>query len=246
MKRLLLLLLLFPFSVYGGAPLSATAVQTAVGGTGGAAANSFTVTLGSTPTQYNTLIAVVSTNSGAVWDVSQTRVIWRQVATTGYNATGPNVSRIYSGNIVSASAGTVITFTVFTGSNAGGVSIVAEYTGQYLYTSAVSTPATGNSASPSSGSITPGTPPSLIVACLTNRGTWSTQTTVYSSPTNGFSLASQQNTTSNSANNDRSVAMLVKLVTDQSATSAGATITSAQWSGVAGSFTQSQSGFFIP
>jgi hypothetical protein len=89
----------------------------------------------------------------------------------------------------------------------------------------------------------------LLVAALSNRCCtslgYSAQTTVYSAPTNGFSLIDQRNTTINTANNDRAVAMLVKVITDGASVSAGATIASAQWAANGVSLAEIQAGFFI-
>jgi hypothetical protein len=88
MERLpLLLFLLLPSLSF--AQLSATAVQTAKGNTGSAVASSFTITLGSTPTDGNYLVLTVVTNATPVLNISMTNVEWREAnGASAYDITG--------------------------------------------------------------------------------------------------------------------------------------------------------------
>jgi hypothetical protein len=175
---------------------------------------------------------------------TQTGVTWVEVMGTGWSGF-VGAARMYKGFVWSASASTTITVARADGGAFNSAGVAAEFTGTYLFLSAIGASSSGSSTSASTGSITPGVPPSLIVASMGTRGTWNTQTTIYSAATNGFSLIGQSNTTINLSNTDRSNAMLVKLVSDQSSTSAGATVPNNAWVGALYSLSQPQAGFLI-
>lgn len=239
--RILTLLLLFP--AYAFAQLSATPVQSAKANTGSAVSNPLTATLGATPKQYNTLMAVAATSTTVSYSISQTGVSWREIEPTTQNATGPSVAHFFFGWVWSASASTTVSLSTITAAGFAGGLVVAEFAGANLKFDANGT-AIGNNTAPAA-SVTPNSAPSLVIGCLATRGTWSGATTVFSAPTNSFTIVDQANSTINTTNNDRAVAMLAKFVTDTSAQSAGATIPTNAWVVSTANFNEVQAGFII-
>jgi len=212
--------------------LSATPVQSCTGSTGNVTAGSYTATFGATPTQGNFILAAtqMSTSSGAGGKITATNITFYQIANWGTNATQAASSILWLG-LVGASAGSVITVSIIGSVNQAMVGVFAEFTGINVRPDLAGDANTGNSASASVTISAGNVANALLVAALSNRGAYATTgQTVFSSPTNSFSIIGQDNTNINTANSDRSVAMLVRLVSSTSSVSAGASLTSAQWS----------------
>jgi hypothetical protein len=154
---------------------------------------------------------------------------------------GINV-HIYWGRVFS-SPGTVTTISTVGGTNVASAGVIGEYTGNRASFDK-SARNTGSSASPSTGTTsTTAVPNELVFGVLGTRGAYSTATTVFSSPTNSFAIVDQANSTINTANADRAVALLVKLLTATGTTSTAATISSARWAGGIASILENRAGF---
>jgi hypothetical protein len=230
MKRAIVIALLFwslvLFPTTSRASLSATPVQSA-GGSTGAAAASFTVTMGSTPTAGNVLIAAIDMGSTQSIKVTETGVSWRQLSPQINNAVNASLT-LWIGPVASG-AGTTITITSNSG-NQKGTAYIAEFSGNnVVFDNVVLATATGNSTSPAVTIPSQEVANSLRFAALgAQTAVQSGQATIFSSPTNSFSIVGQQNTTANTTN-DFAVALLVRLDSSTGSISAGATISSNQW-----------------
>jgi hypothetical protein len=254
--RYLIALLLFPVTVF--AQFSETPVQSATGDTGSAVASSYTITLGAAPTAGNIIVLAAVGSLANNTKVTSTNTYWSQVIAS-HNNTGLVQAFLWVG-YPQASAGTVITVA----SNVPGTSmamagVAAEFRGANPNIDAIGAPSTGSSTSPAVTLNASGHANALLIVALANRccssGGYSAQTAVYTSPTNSFKFVdgttgaagvAMRNTTINTTNSDRAVTLLVKVITDGAGVSAGASITTNQWSACGANLAEVQRGFFIP
>lgn len=250
MKRFLVLLPLFlwPDIMFG--QLSATPVQSAVGDTGIATAASFTITFSSAPTAGNWIALAVVAAPGTKVTSSNTR--WVMVTPPGNNVTTGSASILFIG-YPGASAGTAITVSNVAATAVAMAGIAAEFKGVNIQTDSISQIASGNTASPAVTIAASGHLNAILISVMHTRGQLSAQSSIFTSPTNGFVYVDgstgaagvgQRNTTINTLNADRAVAMLIKVITDGASVSSGATMTSGQWGTSGVSLAQTQQGFF--
>ena len=213
-------------------PAAITRVGTDKGGTAATTVTSFTITY--TPTYPNIMVLTAGIkNLGVGILVSQTNVAW--VCDQGVPNNTENGHGVVCAGTVNPSPGSTITVSVLGTTAVSGRAIVAEYSGRgtgpvFIQEAGLST--TGSSNAPATTAFNSVDAQQLLIATLNARGTWSTDpTTVFSSPTNSFTIVDQTNTTVGTTNADISMAMLERItVSTVSATTAGAAIGSAAWS----------------
>jgi hypothetical protein len=187
---LILLTTLFSIIPVGIFPVSATVtrVQEIASAQNPSAGTNITVTLSSTPTEGNVLIATVGyyVGTAGVTDIEQTGVSWTLAVTR--NVYGSVYANIWYG-IVGSGASTTVTV-IYAGDNRGCAGIV-EYSGldtENLLDVTGNT-ASGGSTTPSTGqTVTTSQDNQLWVGCTVIYGGSRTQ----SDPTNDFSLLVSQ------------------------------------------------------
>lgn len=169
-----------------------TLVQGPARGTGDIISGNYTVTLDSTPASGNLLIlcsyAGAQGTNPHVTGVSQTNVIWTQVATVSDNSFGD--SEIWKG-VVSASAGTVLTISVTGGTGDYGWEIAdcCEWSGLSGVVDKTNYNNGGEGTSSDSGTTATTTQnDELVVAGIGATASAQSHTNAQSSPTNGFTL----------------------------------------------------------
>jgi hypothetical protein len=217
----------------GGAP---TLVQnTAVAGA--SKATTLGVTLGSTPTNGNTLIAVITAagqyqTTGQVTGISETGATWTKAVAQG--SKGQCDTEIWYANNVSG-ASTSITITQ---SASGYMSaVVAEYSG--LATSSVldKTASNSNSGSSTGDTGTTATTTQAAELWIGGIGYSSYSSTQLSSPTNGFSVVNWANGSANWSLGEVSTNLLGYSATATgTANSGGAIGSTSAWNGVVATF----------
>lgn len=207
--------------------MAITQVQTK-GATLSVAASTLSATMNSTPIAGNYLILSVSSTQG-VYVSSTGNIVWLMLQGL-QNATGPTFAFTFVGFVQPSPSATVTITSVGSGGSQAMCFVVTEYsfTGGLLVPDQYITTATGNGTTPASGaSGTTQFANELWIGTLSAR---STNGTTYSAPTNSFAITDQQKTTINSANVDRSVAQLERIVSATGTSNPGATSSpTGQW-----------------
>ena len=174
--------------------------------------------------------------------VSQTNVAW--ICEQGIQNSAETAHAAICLGTVGASPGSTITVANPAATTLAMCAVVAEYSGLGtgpIYIDKAGLAATGNTAAPATTAFTTVDAVQLLIGSLNHRGQWSTteQTNLYSGATNSFVLvdplngggATNASTFTNGANADIATAMLERITSSTvSGITAGATITSAQWS----------------
>ncbi len=208
-------------------------VQSAKGNTGSGNSTSINVNLASTPTNGNTLVAVISTrgtSAGRVSAISGGGVTWSRVSQAA-NTNGSTMEIWYGPGVSTGTTGITITQ-----ANLRSAAVVMEYNG-LLTPASVDLAAnnTGNSNAPVTGT----------TATFTNQANelWIggigivSSTPTLSAVTNSFAAVDNAVTTSNTAGNNARVYALERIVTATgSAFSGGNLSATAQWSGAIATF----------
>lgn len=206
-------------------------VQSKAGDSGAVAVLTMNLVMDAAPTNGNILVAAVCVfgtsqvrGAGASF-LSQSGVTWMFApGLSGQGNTQCNVMLALGRVFASASDTITLDYNTVGGTSGGAAIVVAEYSGastifdQYAAATATSTSA----ASGATG--TTATANQLWVGAIGARGT---NGVTFSSPTNGFSIVGQDNSTIN-ASSDRSVALLEKIVSGTGTANAGATVSSSQ------------------
>lgn len=221
-----------------------TRIQSATGNTGTNAVTSFTVTLGSAPTNGNTLIAVISGRTATannISSISQTGATWTRAVSVANTVTS-NTEIWYT----TALSGAGTTITINQGSTRA-AAVVMEYNG-VLYstpldqTASYANPTNSTSASTGTTSTTTlGT--ELWIGAVGLRSSGFT----LSSITNGFSTVTNAFSTNATAGNNARIYALEKIVTSTGAATTGGTVsTSSLWTGAIATFKSSLLSNFTP
>lgn len=213
-----------------------TRVQSQTANTGATASNTnLNLVFGAAPTAGNIVVLAVAAGNVA----------------GGCNVTGTNIE-FYVENVmgsggcpiflvigrVFASASATITVNPSSG---GAIAIAgAEYSGSGLLRLDKVQWAVGSSTSAASGATaTTTTANELWVGALGHRNT---NGSTFSAPTNSFSIVGQTNTTINTSNNDRSVALVERIVSSTGTANAGATISvTGNWGAFVATFEETPS-----
>lgn len=222
-----------------------TRIQSATGNTGRNAEASFTVTLGSAPTNGNTLIAVISgrtTTANNISTISQTGATWTRAVSVANTVTS-NTEIWYT----TALSGAGTTITINQGDLTRAAAVVMEYNG-VLYstpldqTASYANPSNSTSASTGTTSTTTlGT--ELWIGAVGLRSSGFT----LSSITNGFSTVTNAFSTNATAGNNARIYALEKIVTSTGAATTGGTVsTSSLWTGAIATFKSSLLSNFTP
>lgn len=236
--------LLISFMIFSTLTNAQTRLQSATGNTGTAAATTMTVTLGNTPQNGNTLIAVISgrtTTADNVSTITQSGVTWVK-AVSRANTTDTNTEIWYTTAI--NNAGTTITITQELARSAA---VIMEYSG-LLYAAPLDRTASNanssNSSSASTGTtVTTTSGPQLWIGGIGLRSSGFT----LSSITNSFSEIDNAFSTNATAANNARVYALERRVTAAGAASTGGTISaSSRYSGAIATFRRLITGFTPP
>jgi hypothetical protein len=214
-------------------PSSLSRVQSTTGSTNNTASITMS-SLGSTPVNGNTLVAVIATRGNTanrVASITQTGATWTLVS-QATNASGSSTTEIwYAPNVTSASK----TISISLAASMRAAAVVMEYSG-VLESNAIDVTAyaTGSSTSASSGTtaITSQDNELLIGSIGLVSSSYS-----LSAITNSFTTVANVSSGSGTSGNNARVYALEKIVSSASAYTTGGTVsTSSQWSGTIASF----------
>ncbi|MEI7910733.1 MAG: MBG domain-containing protein, partial [Verrucomicrobiota bacterium] len=202
-------------------------VQSATGNTGSNAATSFGVTLATTPTSGNTLIAVISTrgtSTSRVTSITQTGATWVRAAQTA-NSSGTTTEIWYAPSV--AGAGTSLTISQ---ASLRSAAVVIEYAG--ILAAGVldqTASATGSSTAAATGTtLTTGQANEVWLGGIG----FVSSTPTLSSVLGSFTTVASAQSTRSTASSNAKVYALERIVSSTGAATTGGTLSaSAQWSG---------------
>ncbi len=200
-----------------------TRIQSATGNTGSSASTSFVVTLAGTPSNGNTLVAVISTRGTAinqVTGITQTGATWSR-ASQAANANGTTTEIWHAPNV--SGAGTAITINQ---ASLRSAAVVTEYSGILTASPLDQTAnATGASIAPVTGT-TPSTTQAneLWIGGIGLSGSAYTLGTVQ----NGFASITNAQTSSGTATDNAKVYLLESITSAMGAAASGGTVSGVQ------------------
>ena len=207
-------------------------VQAATGNTGTSAATTINVTLGTIPTNGNTLVAVIATRgttADRVSGISGGGVTWTRVS-QAVNAGGTTTEIWYGPNVSNGTKAVSITQAALFSA-----AVVMEYGGLLAPASFdVVANNTGNSTTASTGATA--TTAQAYELCVGGIGLLNSGYTL-DSPNNSFAAVASAKSTNTTAGSNSVVYALEKILTATGTASSGGTVsTSSQWSGAMATF----------
>ncbi len=229
MKRLFLYLALLAYT--SGVYATIAKVQSASGSTGGAAAASFTITLGANPTPGNYIVVSTAIKAQSHLELTVSGATAGNYTVSRLSGTEAVTGTVYSSAYffrAPTAMTTVITLTnPVGGTTFTGAGVAIEYSADRGLFTDVTKAATGSSTAVSAGtSVATNFPNALLLGTMAQRFQSSTNQTAWlGTITGGFASELQASSTTNGANADIAVAALTQIVSSATTYTAAGTST---------------------